>query len=87
MSNHNEIPKNGPGPNEAPQKLHEEEVSRIVEKFNDERINTEEHPEFFSIHLKTRIVRIPKWKYIQYTNGTKVDIEEEIKQTLDQEPA
>ncbi|MEK7120635.1 MAG: hypothetical protein AAB840_00915 [Patescibacteria group bacterium] len=87
MSNNRaEMPKNGPGSNEAPMKLTEERVLAIVEKFNDPRIDTKEHPEYFSIHLNNKVVRIPKWEYILYEKRQKISIEDEIKQTLNQEP-
>lgn len=78
--------RNEPGAKEAPRKLSPGEVLKILEKFSNERINAEEHMEYFSIHLKNgNVVRIPKWKHILYANGTKKDIEDEIRDTLNRE--
>ncbi len=80
---HEDINQREHSKRELPVKLNREEILEILKKFNDVRINTDEHLEYFSIHLKNgKIIRIPKWRYILYANGTKIDIEDEIKNTL-----
>jgi hypothetical protein len=71
---------------EPPVKLDKEEVQKILKEFKDARINADEHPEYFSIHLKNgNIVRIPKWEHIFYKDGSNKTIRKEIRDVLNAE--
>jgi len=66
-----------------PGKLTTEEVAKIMSKFNDERLHSDEHPEYFTVHVNSGVVHIPKWSHLPQSNGTKIDIEDEIQKILE----
>jgi len=66
------------------QKLSPDEVLKIIKKFNDDRLRGDEHPEYFTIHLKNSVIHLPKWKHLLHKDGGETDIENEIEDVLNQ---
>ena len=72
----------------APEKLGEQEIQKIVEKVNDERLRIDQHGEYFTLHLKNKVVSIPKRRRIDIRDESgsikSIKTEEYIRNYLDE---
>lgn len=72
----------------APERLTADEVHKVLELINDERLFANEDVEHFTIHLGGRIVNIPKRSIIHIEDRSgvisKVNIADYIQQVIDE---